>query len=148
MKYSRVIEGVFLERPNRFIARVSIKGKTETVHVKNTGRCRELLQPGTRVYLEEADRPGRKTKYDLIAAEKLRFSGAESGGRRMVKTGNIIFQTGADPPGSEVQKFQIRFLYSGRQAAYLSGSERGYTGTGGQGFLSGCSHPERCKASA
>ncbi len=72
MKYSRVIEGVFLERPNRFIARVSIKGKTETVHVKNTGRCRELLQPGTRVYLEEADRPGRKTKYDLIAAEKLR----------------------------------------------------------------------------
>ena len=72
MKYSRVIEGVFLERPNRFIARVGIKGKTETVHVKNTGRCRELLQPGTRVYLEEADRPGRKTKYDLIAAEKLR----------------------------------------------------------------------------
>ncbi len=72
MRYAHVIEGTFLSRPNRFIARVLINGNEETVHVKNTGRCRELLVPGCRVYLSVADTPGRKTKYDLIATEKAR----------------------------------------------------------------------------
>ena len=72
MKYKNVVSGKFLERPNRFIAYVEIDGKMETVHVKNTGRCRELLVPGSKVYLSLADNPERKTKYDLIAVEKIR----------------------------------------------------------------------------
>lgn len=70
MKYEQIIEGTFLERPNRFIARVSVDGMEETVHVKNTGRCRELLIPGATVYLERASKPDRKTKYDLVAVVK------------------------------------------------------------------------------
>lgn len=72
MNYGNVISGEFLGRPNRFIAKVRIGGAEETVHVKNTGRCRELLIPGCRVYLERAANPERKTKYDLIAVEKQR----------------------------------------------------------------------------
>ncbi|MBP8593530.1 MAG: DNA/RNA nuclease SfsA [Ruminococcus sp.] len=70
MEYNNVIMGRFLSRPNRFIAEVEISGRTETVHVKNTGRCKELLVPGCRVYLETSSNPARKTKFDLIAAEK------------------------------------------------------------------------------
>ncbi|MGN0423008.1 MAG: A/G-specific adenine glycosylase [Lachnospiraceae bacterium] len=70
MIYDRMVPGTFLERPNRFIAYVEIEGRKETVHVKNTGRCAELLQTGARVYLQESENPGRKTKWDLIAVEK------------------------------------------------------------------------------
>ena len=70
MKYERIVKGKFLERPNRFIAYVEIDGQKETVHVKNTGRCRELLRPGVVVYLQEFDPSARKTKWDLIAVEK------------------------------------------------------------------------------
>lgn len=70
MKYKKIIHGKFLERPNRFIAKVIINGKTETVHVKNTGRCRELLIPGVEVILEESDNPDRKTRYDLVTVWK------------------------------------------------------------------------------
>lgn len=73
MKYKNVICGKFIERPNRFIAKVEINGKTETVHVKNTGRCKELLIPNVPVYLFCSDNPKRKTKYDLIAVEKNRM---------------------------------------------------------------------------
>ena len=70
MRYSEVVQAEFLERPNRFVARVLINGLLHTVHVKNTGRCRELLVPGAVVYLEGSDNPSRKTKHDLIAVEK------------------------------------------------------------------------------
>lgn len=70
MKYERIVKGKFLERPNRFIAYVDIDGQKETVHVKNTGRCKELLRPGAVVYLQEFDSSARKTKWDLIAVEK------------------------------------------------------------------------------
>lgn len=70
MTYGKIVEGRFLERPNRFIAHVEIGGKRETCHVKNTGRCRELLVPGARLYLEESTNPARKTKYDVVAVEK------------------------------------------------------------------------------
>ena len=70
MKYNNTCRGVFLARPNRFIARVEIGGLEETVHVKNTGRCRELLVPGAEVWLAKSDNPARKTKYDLIAVRK------------------------------------------------------------------------------
>lgn len=72
MKYERICKGIFLERPNRFVAFVEINGKKEKVHVKNTGRCRELLLPGTVVYLEDhIDNMGsRKLRYSLITVEK------------------------------------------------------------------------------
>ena len=70
MKYDRIEKGRFLERPNRFIAYVEIAGKRETVHVKNTGRCAELLVPGATVYVQKSNQPERKTQWDLIAVEK------------------------------------------------------------------------------
>lgn len=70
MKYKNIVSGVFLSRPNRFIAHVLIEGKEEIVHVKNTGRCKELLIPGSEVYLEGHDNPNRKTKYSLITVKK------------------------------------------------------------------------------
>ena len=70
MVYQNIEPGIFLERPNRFIAHVQIGARVETVHVKNTGRCRELLPKGARVYCQRCGNPARKTKYDLIAVEK------------------------------------------------------------------------------
>lgn len=70
MKYKDTKKAIFIDRPNRFIANVEIDGKIETVHVKNTGRCKELLLPGVEVILEEGSNPARKTKYDLIGVKK------------------------------------------------------------------------------
>lgn len=70
MKYDNITKAVFISRPNRFIAEVEINGRRETVHVKNTGRCRELLIPGSEVWLTAPDNTGRKTKYDLVAVRK------------------------------------------------------------------------------
>ena len=70
MKYANMVPGVFLARPNRFIAKVVIEGREETVHVKNTGRCRELLPEGARVWCQRADNPNRKTQFDLITVQK------------------------------------------------------------------------------
>ena len=69
MQYESIIPAKFINRPNRFIANVEIEGQPVTVHVKNTGRCKELLLPGVTVYLEKAKNPERKTPYDLIAVE-------------------------------------------------------------------------------
>lgn len=69
MKYSNIVEAKFISRPNRFIAHVDIDGTEVVVHVKNTGRCKELLIPGYRVYLEKATNPERKTPYDLVAVD-------------------------------------------------------------------------------
>ncbi len=71
IKYKEVKKGTFIGRPNRFIAKVSVDGIEETVHVKNTGRCKELLIKGATVYLSVSDNPSRKTKYDLIGVEKI-----------------------------------------------------------------------------
>jgi sugar fermentation stimulation protein A len=70
MKYGKMVPGKFLTRPNRFIAHVEIDGKQEVCHVKNTGRCRELLPPGAQVWCEVAGNPARKTKFDLITVKK------------------------------------------------------------------------------
>lgn len=72
MKYPNIVQGKFVSRPNRFTATVIINGKEQTVHVKNTGRCRELLIPDCTVWLTESDSPKRKTKYDLVVVEKQR----------------------------------------------------------------------------
>ena len=80
MRYANIIPGVFLSRPNRFIAKVLVEGVEETVHVKNTGRCRELLVPGCQVWLERSVNPARKTLYDLVTVEKP----LEGGGTKIV----------------------------------------------------------------
>ncbi len=81
MKYERIETGFFIEPPNRFIAYIEIAGKKETVHVKNTGRCAELLQPGATVYVQKADNPERKTQWDLIGVKK---------GKRMINMDSQI----------------------------------------------------------
>ena len=81
MKYERIEEGKFIERPNRFIAYVEIARQRETVHVKNTGRCAELLTPGATVYVQKADNPERKTQWDLIGVKK---------GKRMINMDSQI----------------------------------------------------------
>lgn len=70
MRYSNMVKGRFLSRPNRFIAHVEIGGTEEICHVKNTGRCKELLAPGATVWCQEFDSPTRKTKFDLITVQK------------------------------------------------------------------------------
>ena len=70
MRYNNITRAIFLDRPNRFIANVDIEGHIETVHVKNTGRCKELLIPGCEVWLNAPGTPDRKTKYDLVAVRK------------------------------------------------------------------------------
>lgn len=73
VKYREIVEGIFIDRPNRFIAHVDIEGVVNTVHVKNTGRCKELLIPKTPVRLEVSDNSNRKTLYDLVAVYKKNF---------------------------------------------------------------------------
>ena len=70
VQYGKMVEGIFLERPNRFIAHIEIDGKPEVCHVKNTGRCRELLPHGAKVWCLDAASPSRKTRYDLITVQK------------------------------------------------------------------------------
>ena len=70
MTYANVSRGFFIRRPNRFVAEVETNGRIERVHVKNTGRCKELLIPGAVVYLNEAANPNRVTQYDLVVVEK------------------------------------------------------------------------------
>ena len=70
MTYERIQRASFIERPNRFSAYVRMNGQKETIHVKNAGRCAELLVPGAAVYVQESKNPSRNTKWDLIAVEK------------------------------------------------------------------------------
>lgn len=70
MKYNNIVKGKFISRPNRFIANVEIDGETVICHVKNTGRCKELLTPGAEVYLQHFNNPDRKTEYDLISVKQ------------------------------------------------------------------------------
>ena len=81
MKYERIEVGTFLERPNRFLAYVEIAGQKQVVHVKNTGRCAELLKPRATVYVQKADNPKRKTQWDLIGVKK---------GKRMINMDSQI----------------------------------------------------------
>ena len=70
MRYNKIVKGKFIERPNRFIAYVEVEGQVHKCHVKNTGRCKELLIPGTAVYLEESDNPNRKTRFSVVGVMK------------------------------------------------------------------------------
>ena len=109
MKYHHIIKATFLSRPNRFIARVAIDGAEETVHVKNTGRCRELLKPGATVYLERAANPDRKTKYDLVA---------------VVKDTGVLFNIDSQAPNAAVKEWLEGQDFDRVQPEYRYGNSR------------------------
>ena len=87
MRYENVVQGRFLSRPNRFIALVELDGAATVCHVKNTGRCRELLVPGAEVYLVPGVTPGRRTPYDLVAVNK-------GGGLHLVEVKGVTLEQG------------------------------------------------------
>ncbi len=91
MQYKKIVPGKFLSRPNRFIAHIEIDGKVEICHVKNTGRCRELLPAGAKVWCEKSANPNRKTAYDLIA----------------VKKGNRIINMDSQAPNAAVKEWLL-----------------------------------------
>ena len=109
MFYDNIIEAKFISRPNRFIAEVDIDGHKETVHVKNTGRCRELLIPGCEVWLTAPDSPGRKTKYDLVAVRK--------------DTG-VLFNIDSQAPNKVAREWLETQHYDKIQGEYVYGGSR------------------------
>lgn len=122
MKYKNTVHGIFKSRPNRFIAKVEVKGILETVHVKNTGRCAELLLPDSDVILEVADNPNRKTKYDLICVYKKNLGWV-----------NIDSQA----PNKVVQEWLMGHNYTHIKPEYTYGGSRVdfYMEKGGERFL-------------
>lgn len=109
MRYDNIIKAVFLKRPNRFIAEVDIAGHKETVHVKNTGRCKELLVPGCEVWLTAPGTPDRKTKYDLVAVRK--------------DTG-ILFNIDSQAPNKAVKEWLSAQKYDAVIPEYTYGDSR------------------------
>lgn len=110
MRYQSVIPGRFLARPNRFVAQVETAEGVQTVHVKNTGRCRELLVPGAAVYLERSGNPKRKTVFDLIAVEK----------------GNLLINMDAQAPNKVFAEWATARLPEGAalRSEYVYGASR------------------------
>lgn len=109
MNYEHVQRAVFLSRPNRFIAHVMLDGKETVCHVKNTGRCRELLKPGATVYLERAANPDRKTKYDLVA---------------VVKDTGVLFNIDSQAPNAAVKEWLVGQDFDRVQPEYRYGNSR------------------------
>ena len=109
MKYSSIIQASFISRPNRFIAEVDIDGRRETVHVKNTGRCKELLVPGCEVWLNEPGTEGRKTRYDLVAVRK---------------NNGILFNIDSQAPNKVVKEWLLKQPYDNVIPEYSYGDSR------------------------
>lgn len=109
MKYSNITQAVFIRRPNRFIAEVEVNGVKEIVHVKNTGRCKELLIPGCEVWLTSPGTPGRKTKYDLVSVRK--------------STG-VLFNIDSQAPNKVVKEWLEKGTYTRVVPEYTYGDSR------------------------
>ena len=109
MVYDNVTRAVFVKRPNRFIAEVNVDGRMETVHVKNTGRCKELLIPGSEVWLTAPGTPDRKTKYDLIAVRK---------------NNGILFNIDSQAPNKVVKEWLASQDYDAVVPEYTYGDSR------------------------
>ena len=109
MKYENITQAKFINRPNRFIAEVDIKGHKEIVHVKNTGRCKELLIPGCEVWLTAPGTPDRKTKYDLVAVRK---------------DNGILFNIDSQAPNKVVKEWLAKQDYSKILPEYTYGNSR------------------------
>lgn len=104
MRYEKIREGKFIRRPNRFVAEVEIDGEIQKVHVKNTGRCHELLKPGVRVYLEDfkESMTGRKMRYSLVTVEK-----------NSIDLANPLVNMDSQMPNKAVGEYFKKFLYRG-----------------------------------
>ena len=109
MRYDNITRGIFIDRPNRFIAHVEVGGNRETVHVKNTGRCKELLIPGCEVWLNAPGTPERKTKYDLVAVRK--------------STG-VLFNIDSQAPNKAVKEWLLKQDYDLIHPEYTYGDSR------------------------
>ncbi len=109
MKYNNITKAIFIKRPNRFIAEVDIDGHREIVHVKNTGRCKELLVPGCEVWLNAPGTPDRKTRYDLVAVRK--------------NTG-VLFNIDSQAPNKVVKEWLDRQDYDKVVPEYTYGDSR------------------------
>ena len=109
MNYPNTREAVFLDRPNRFVAQVELEGEAETVHVKNTGRCKELLLPGAKVILSKSGNPARKTAYDLIG---------------VYKDGTRLFNIDSQAPNQVVGEWLQRQKFSLIKPEYTFGGSR------------------------
>ena len=109
MIYSNISKAIFIKRPNRFIAEVDLDGHREIVHVKNTGRCKELLIPGCEVWLTAPGTPGRKTKYDLVAVRK--------------DTG-VLFNIDSQAPNKVVKEYLATRDYDKVISEYTYGNSR------------------------
>ena len=109
MEYPNIQKATFINRPNRFIATVDINDQKETVHVKNTGRCKELLTPGCEVWLTAPGTPDRKTKYDLVAVRK--------------ETG-VLFNIDSQAPNKVVKEWLLQQGYDKVVAEYTYGQSR------------------------
>ncbi len=122
MRYDNITRAVFLKRPNRFIAEVDIDGHRETVHVKNTGRCKELLIPGCEVWLTAPGTPNRKTKYDLVAVRK---------------DNGILFNIDSQAPNKVVKEWLDEQDYNKVIPEYTYGDSRidFYMERGGESYL-------------
>lgn len=121
MHYENMVEGIFLRRPNRFIAHVLMDGQEQICHVKNTGRCRELLVSGARVWCQRCDNPARKTKYDLIAVEKgsrlinMDSQAPNRAAQRWLEAGGLGEITGLRPETThEDSRFDFSFVKEGK----------------------------------
>ena len=109
MRYDNITRGIFIDRPNRFIAHVEVGVNRETVHVKNTGRCKELLIPGCEVWMNAPGTPGRKTKYDLVAVRK--------------STG-VLFNIDSQAPNKAVKEWLLKQDYDLIHPEYTYGDSR------------------------
>ena len=124
MKYENIKKGIFLERPNRFIAHGLVDGHKEVIHVKNTGRCKELLVPGATIYVEEFDNPHRKTKWDLIAVKKGDlFINMDSGAPNKVVGEWLLKSQHSDFQGMTLMKSEVKYR-SSRLDFYVETKEK------------------------
>ena len=109
MQYPNITKAIFIDRPNRFIAHVTVDGHDETVHVKNTGRCKELLIPGCTVYLTASDNPSRKTRYDLVA---------------VIKDNGLLINIDSQAPNKVVAEYLQKLSYDVIIPEYTFGDSR------------------------
>ena len=133
MHYHHITTATFVSRPNRFIAQVRLfDGTEETVHVKNTGRCKELLIPGCTVYLEKSENPNRKTLYDLVAVEKRydqvsNWKNYPEAFRKRMKNGmekSLLFNIDSQAPNKVVLEWLQTQGYSKIKPEYTFGNSR------------------------
>ena len=135
MRYENVVQGRFLSRPNRFIALVELDGAETVCHVKNTGRCRELLVPGAEVYLVPGVTPGRRTPYDLVAVNK--------GGRLInmdAQAPNRAFAEFARTFDPQAESIRPEFRFGAARRAAPGGGQGGHAGAGRPRPLPGCTY--------